>query len=33
MDTKTMEMRLTQCMPIFEEQAKSGMGKDEWCKS
>ncbi len=33
MDTKTMEMRLTQWMPIFEEQAKSGMGKDEWCKA
>ena len=33
MDVKTMTLRLEQWMPIFEAQAKSGMGKDEWCRA
>ena len=33
MDANTMKLRLEQWMPIFEEQAKSGMGKDEWIKA
>ena len=33
MDTKVMEQRLEQWMPIFEAQAKSGLGKGEWCKT
>lgn len=32
MDSKVMELRLKQWMPIFEEQAKSGLNKQEWCK-
>lgn len=32
MDSKIMELRLKQWMPIFEEQAKSGLNKEEWCK-
>ncbi len=32
MDSKIMELRLKQWMPIFEEQAKSGLNKQEWCK-
>ena len=32
MDSKIMELRLKQWMPILEEQAKSGMNKLEWCK-
>jgi len=31
MDADTMKLRLEQWMPIFEAQAKSGMGKNEWC--
>ncbi len=31
MDADTMRLRLEQWMPIFEAQAKSGMGKNEWC--
>jgi hypothetical protein len=27
-----MELRLKQWMPIFEEQAKSGLNKQEWCR-
>lgn len=27
-----MELRLKQWMPIFEEQAKSGLNKQDWCK-
>ena len=33
MDTNTMKLRLEQWMPIFEEQARSGMGKDEWIQA
>ena len=33
MDAKTMKLRIEQWMPIFEEQAKSGMGKNEWIKA
>jgi hypothetical protein len=32
LDSKIMELRLKQWMPIFEEQAKSGLNKQEWCK-
>jgi len=32
LDSKIMEIRLKQWMPIFEEQAKSGLNKQEWCK-
>ena len=32
MDSKIMELRLKQWMPIFEEQAKSGLNKQEWCE-
>ena len=32
MDSKIMELRLKQWMPIFEEQAKSGLNKQEWCR-
>ena len=31
MDPKVMEMRIKQWIPIFEEQAKSGLNKQEWC--
>lgn len=31
MDSKIMELRLKQWMPIFDEQAKSGLNKQEWC--
>jgi len=27
-----MELRLKQWIPIFEEQAKSGLNKQEWCE-
>lgn len=27
-----MELRLKQWMPLFEEQAKSGLNKEEWCR-
>lgn len=32
MDSKIIELRLKQWMQIFEEQAKSGLKKQEWCK-
>ena len=32
MDSKIMELRLKQWMSIFEEQAKSGLNKQEWCE-
>lgn len=32
MDSEIMELRLKQWMSIFEEQAKSGLNKQEWCK-
>ena len=32
MDAKVMKQRLKQWMPIFQEQAKSGLGKDQWCR-
>ena len=31
MDKNVMERRLSQWMPIFEAQAKSGLTKDKWC--
>ncbi len=31
MDAKVMEIRLKKWMPIFEEQAKSGLSKNAWC--
>lgn len=31
MDSKIMDLRLKQWMSIFEEQAKSGLNKQEWC--
>lgn len=33
MDAKIMRLRLEQWMPIFEEQARSGLGKDEFCRT
>lgn len=32
MDSEIMELRLKQWMPIFEEQAKSSLNKQEWCR-
>jgi hypothetical protein len=32
LDSKIMELRLKQWIPIFEEQAKSGLNKQEWCR-
>ena len=32
MDAKLMEYRLREWLPIFEAQAKSGLGKNEWCE-
>lgn len=32
MDAKVMELRLKKWIPIFEEQAKSGLGKNDWCE-
>ena len=32
MDAKVMELRIRKWMPIFEAQAKSGLGKDVWCE-
>jgi len=31
LDSKIMEIRLKQWIPIFEEQAKSGLNKQDWC--
>ena len=33
MDAKIKKMRIEQWLPIFEEQAKSGLGKEEWCRT
>ena len=30
MDPRVMELRIKKWIPVIEEQAKSGMGKDEW---
>lgn len=32
MDAKIMELRVRKWLPIFEEQAKSGLSKREWCE-
>lgn len=32
MDSKVMELRLKQWIPIFEQQSTSGLNKQEWCK-
>jgi len=32
MDSRVMELRLKEWMPIFEEQAKSGLNKQDWCE-
>lgn len=32
MDSGVMELRLKEWMPIFEEQAKSGLNKQDWCE-
>ena len=32
MDAKVMELRIRKWMPIFEEQARSGIGKKAWCE-
>jgi len=31
MDTEVMKFRMKQWIPIFEEQARSGLGKEDWC--
>lgn len=31
MDPRGMELRIKKWIPVIEEQAKSGMGKEEWC--
>ena len=31
MDPRVLELRIRQWIPVFEEQAKSGLNKDEWC--
>lgn len=31
MDSRVMELRLRQWIPVLEEQAKSGLNKNEWC--
>ena len=31
MDQRVMELRIEQWISVIEEQAKSGMGKGEWC--
>ncbi len=31
MDSRVMELRIRQWIPIFEEQTKSGLNKDKWC--
>lgn len=31
MDPRVMELRIKKWIPLIEEQAKSGMTKDEWC--
>ena len=32
MDSKVMELRLRQWLPIFEAQSKSGLNKQDWCE-
>lgn len=32
MDSKVMELRLKQWIPLLEQQSKSGLNKQEWCK-
>ncbi len=31
MDPRVMELRIQKWIPVIEEQAKSGMSKEEWC--
>ena len=31
MDQKIMEVRIKQWIPLFAEQANSGLSKKEWC--
>ena len=31
MDPRVMELRIKKWIPVIEEQAKSGMSKEEWC--
>ena len=31
MDTRGMELRIKQWIPLIEEQSKSGISKDQWC--
>ena len=31
MDTRVMELRIKQWIPLIEEQSKSGISKDQWC--
>lgn len=31
MDSRVMELRIKKWIPVIEEQAKSGMTKNEWC--
>lgn len=31
MDTKDIELRMKQWLPVFEAQAQSGIGKEKWC--
>ena len=31
MDPRVMELRIRQWIPVFQEQARSGLTKDEWC--
>jgi hypothetical protein len=33
MDAEVMEFRIKQWIPIFEEQARSGLGKEDWCEA
>jgi len=33
MDAEVMELRIKQWIPIFEEQARSGLGKEDWCEA
>jgi len=33
LDSNIIELQLKQWMPIFEEQVKSGLNKEEWCKA
>lgn len=33
MDAAVMEFRIKQWIPLFEEQARSGLGKEDWCEA